>query len=90
MNKYTALVEWYWQEHLKYTKKNLSNYHFVHHKLNMDRPGIKPGPPWWKACDYLLSHHIMPSNSITVSGKDKKNAACGYKNKLSKKMSWSS
>jgi len=51
MNEYRALVEWYWQEHLKYTKKNLSNYHFVHHKFNMDWPGIKPGPQWWKACD---------------------------------------
>jgi hypothetical protein len=27
-----------------------------------------------------LSHHIMPSNSITVSGKGKKNAARRLKN----------
>jgi hypothetical protein len=29
----------------KYSEKNLSQCHFVHHKLHMDRPGIEPGPP---------------------------------------------
>jgi hypothetical protein len=28
---------------LKYWEKNLSQYHFVHHKTHMDRPGIEPG-----------------------------------------------
>jgi hypothetical protein len=29
----------------KYWGKNLSQYHFVHHKTHMDRPGIEPGLP---------------------------------------------
>jgi hypothetical protein len=31
----------------KYSGKNLSKYHFVHHKSHMD----EPGPPWWDAGD---------------------------------------
>jgi hypothetical protein len=29
----------------KYSEKNLSQCHFVHHKPHMDRPGIEPWPP---------------------------------------------
>jgi hypothetical protein len=29
----------------KYSGKNLSQCHFVHHKCHMDWPGIEPGPP---------------------------------------------
>jgi hypothetical protein len=29
----------------KYSEKTLSQYHFVHHKSDMDRPGIEHGPP---------------------------------------------
>jgi hypothetical protein len=35
----------------KYSGRNLSQYHFVHHKLHMDGPGIEPGPPRWDAGD---------------------------------------
>jgi hypothetical protein len=30
----------------KYSGKNLSEYHFVHHKSHVDRPGIEHGLPW--------------------------------------------
>jgi hypothetical protein len=33
------------KENPKYSKKNLSQCHFVHHKYHMDRTGIEPGPP---------------------------------------------
>jgi hypothetical protein len=39
----------------KYSGKNLSQYHFVHHKSYMDWPGIEPGPPRWEA-GHCLSH----------------------------------
>jgi hypothetical protein len=35
----------------KYSGKNLSQYHFVHHKFHMDWLGIEPGPPRWEAGD---------------------------------------
>jgi hypothetical protein len=28
----------------KYSGENLSQYHFVHHKSHMDKPGIETGP----------------------------------------------
>jgi hypothetical protein len=33
----------------KYSGKNLSQCHFVHHKYHMDWPGIEPEPPRWEA-----------------------------------------
>jgi hypothetical protein len=35
----------------KYSGKNLSQFHFVHHKSRKDRPGIEPWPPRWEAGD---------------------------------------
>jgi hypothetical protein len=35
----------------KYSWKNLSQCHFVHHKSNMDWPGIEPEPPQWQPGD---------------------------------------
>jgi hypothetical protein len=39
------------REKSKYSGKKLSQCHFVHHKLNMDRPGIEPGFPRPEAGD---------------------------------------
>jgi hypothetical protein len=33
----------------KYSEKNLSQFHFVHHKSQLALPGIKPRPPRWEA-----------------------------------------
>jgi hypothetical protein len=31
--------------------ENLPQRHFVHHKSQMTRPGVEPGPPRWEASD---------------------------------------
>jgi hypothetical protein len=31
--------------------ENLLQYHFVHYKSHMTRPGFEPGPQWWEARD---------------------------------------
>jgi hypothetical protein len=35
----------------KYSGKNLSQYHYVHHKSHMDWPGIQSALPQWEAGD---------------------------------------
>ena len=40
----------------KYSRNNLSQYHFVHHKSHMDWPEIEPGPPRWEPATNCLSH----------------------------------
>jgi hypothetical protein len=39
------------KEKPKYLEKTLSQFHFVHRKSHMDRPGIESGPPRWEAGD---------------------------------------
>jgi hypothetical protein len=47
-----ATVEWYSDRGKpKNSKKNLSQWYFVHHKYHMDWPGREPGPPRWEAGD---------------------------------------
>jgi hypothetical protein len=46
-------MEYWWNDNdrgkLKYSKKNLSHCHSVHHKSHMDWPRIKAGPSQWQA-----------------------------------------
>jgi hypothetical protein len=40
-----ATVEWYWQENHEDLDKNLSLFHFIHHKSHVYWPGRVSGPP---------------------------------------------
>jgi hypothetical protein len=41
------------KEKLKYSEKNLPQYHLVHRKLNMDWPETELGSPRWDSSHYL-------------------------------------
>jgi hypothetical protein len=45
------LVDWQLAGETEVLGENLSQHHFVHHKLHMIRPGLEPGPPRWEASD---------------------------------------
>jgi hypothetical protein len=45
------LVEWELAGETEVLRENLSQCHFVHHKLHMTWPGIEPGPPQYKDGD---------------------------------------
>jgi hypothetical protein len=44
-------VEWELAGETEVLGENLHKYHFAHHKSDMTRPGIEPGPPRWEADD---------------------------------------
>jgi hypothetical protein len=57
----------------KYSGKNLSQCHFIHHKSHMDWPGIEPRPPRWEAGNYppepwhgVHFNVTIPSDFISV------------------------
>jgi hypothetical protein len=45
------LVEWRLAGETEVFGENLPQRHFVHHKSNMTRPGLEPGPPRWETSD---------------------------------------
>jgi hypothetical protein len=47
------------RENPKYSGKNLSQFHFVHHNSHMDWPGIEPGPPQWERHSVTLPAEIF-------------------------------
>jgi hypothetical protein len=56
---YFRVMEHRWNEtdrgKPKYSRKNLSQCHFVRHKSHMDLPGIETVPPRWEAGDWAMA-----------------------------------
>jgi hypothetical protein len=55
------------KENPKYSKKNLSQCHFVHHKTHKDWPGIEPGFCGERPVTNRLSHGTAMSTNIGPS-----------------------
>jgi hypothetical protein len=68
-----APVELNWQGKTNNSEKNLSQYHFVHHKFHMDWPGIEPGPPRWEAGEYPPEPWHGQNSLVFYSRADKLN-----------------
>jgi hypothetical protein len=52
----------------KNSEKSLPQYHFVHQKSHMDRPGREPGPPRWeRPATNRLSHGTAFKNKLYLN-----------------------